>query len=127
MRFAGPKARVGATEVASGITHAVGALQFMNWLVNRGTAFGTAILAEDRAISKAPATLPENKSRKAKFYELSLNQTRTFHDRPDKRLVVRYRMDWFQRELIAHEYSARNKFEKNVSMIETPLPSIQVY
>lgn len=38
MRYAGPKLRVGATEIAFGITHAVGGLQFMNKLINRGRA-----------------------------------------------------------------------------------------
>lgn len=39
MRYAGPKTRVGAMEIAMGLTHAVGGLQFMNRLVNRGRAF----------------------------------------------------------------------------------------
>lgn len=39
MRFAGPKTRVGATEIAFGITQGAGGLQFMNKLINRGRAF----------------------------------------------------------------------------------------
>jgi enoyl-CoA hydratase/carnithine racemase len=39
MRFTGPKTRVGATEIAFGITQGAGGLQFMNRLVNRGRAF----------------------------------------------------------------------------------------